>query len=177
MNITGGKFNGRKITTVKSNDVRPTSSKVRGSIFSMLASLGVEFPLVYFLDLFAGSGIMGLEALSRGAKKSVFVEKNPQVFKLIKQNLSNFDAEYEVFNTDALKFLQKTEQKFDMIFVDPPYREGFYDDILKSAPKVLSQNGFLIVEAPLEYAVSEGFEIVKHKIYGTTQIFILQVAH
>lgn len=176
MNITGGKFNGRKITTVKSNDVRPTSSKVRGSIFSMLTSLGVNFSEINFLDLFAGSGIMGLEALSRGAQKAVFVEKNPQVFKLIKQNLANFDANYETFNMDALRFLDNTEQKFDIIFIDPPYREGFYEKTLEKLPNVLKEDGFLVVEAPLEYQVPQSLLILKHKVYGSTQVFVLKLS-
>ena len=174
MNITGGKFNGRKITTVKSNDVRPTSSKVRGSIFSMLISLGVNFSEITFLDLFAGSGIMGLEALSRGAKKAVFVEKNPQVFKLIKQNLANFDANFETFNMDALSFMDKTAQKFDIIFLDPPYREGFYEKVLGNLPNIMQEDGYLVVEAPLEYQVPPSFSVLKHKVYGSTQVLVLQ---
>ncbi len=175
MNITGGKFNGRKIATVKSNDVRPTSSKIRGSIFSMLTSLGLDFSEAIFLDLFSGSGIMGLEALSRGVKKSFFIEKNPAVFKLIKQNLTKFDADYEIFNTDALRFLDKTEQKFDIIFADPPYYEGFYDKILEKTQKVLIENGVLIIEAPIEYELPKDFTPIKHKTYGTTQIFIIRL--
>lgn len=172
MNITGGKFRGRKITTVKSNDVRPTSSKIRASIFNMLSSMGVEIEEIVFLDLFAGSGIMGLEALSRGAKKTVFIEKNPATYNLIKKNLSSFDANCEVFSTDALKFLDKTEQKFDIIFIDPPYQAGLYDEILIKAPKNLIAEGLLIIEAPLEYTLSGTMNILKHKVYGGTQIFI-----
>lgn len=172
MNITGGRFRGRKITTVKSNDVRPTSSKIRASIFNMLNSLGIDLEEAAFLDLFAGSGIMGLEALSRNVKKSVFIEKNPTTFNLIKKNLSGFDANFEVFNTDALKFLDKTEQKFNIIFIDPPYKAGLYDAVLKKSQKVLNPKGILIVEAPLEYNLPNNLNILKHKTYGNTQIFI-----
>lgn len=175
MNITGGKFNGRKVLTVKSNDVRPTSSKVRGSIFSMLDSIGVNFHEAIFLDLFAGSGIMGLEALSRGAKKAFFVEKNPSVYKLIKQNLEKFEVDVEILNADALRFLDKTEQKFDIVFVDPPYKEGFYDAVIEKTQRILNENGLFIIETPLEYELSEGFDVLKHKIYGTTQIFIIRL--
>jgi 16S rRNA (guanine(966)-N(2))-methyltransferase RsmD len=176
MNITGGKFNGRKITTVKSNDVRPTSSKVRASIFNMLNSLGFEFDGAIFLDLFAGSGIMGLEALSRGAKKSFFVEKNPNTYRVIKQNLTNFEAGYESFNMDALKFLDKTPQKFDVIFVDPPYKAGFYDDVISKvyANKLLSDNGILILETPLEFELPNDISVIKEKVYGDTKIYFLR---
>ena len=175
MNITGGKFNGRKISTVKSNNVRPTSSKIRGSIFNMLNSLGINLSEVIFLDLFAGSGIMGLEAISRGAKKAVFVEKNSATFKILKQNLTKFDADYEIFNTDALKFLDKTEQKFGIVFIDPPYFEDFYDKIIEKIPQILNKKGLFIIETPLEYILPADFEVLKHKIYGTTQIFIIKL--
>jgi 16S rRNA (guanine(966)-N(2))-methyltransferase RsmD len=176
MNITGGKFNGRKITTVKSNDVRPTSSKVRASIFNMLNSIGRDFEGAIFLDLFAGSAIMGLEALSRGFDKSVFVEKNSATCRLIKQNLAKFDAQYEVFNMDALKFLDKTQDLFDVIFVDPPYHEGLYDDVVAKVfqNNLLKPKGILIVEAPLEYTIPEGLSVIKEKLYGDTKIYFLK---
>lgn len=175
MNITGGKHNGRKITTVKSNDVRPTSSKVRSSIFNMLNSIEIDFASTVFLDLFAGSGIMGLEALSRGVKKAVFVEKNPNTYKVIKQNLDKFDADFESFNMDALKFLERTHEKFDVIFVDPPYMLGLYDSIIQGIfeKKLLNKKGVLIIEAPLGYQIPDGSFILKEKTYGDTKIYFL----
>lgn len=172
MNITGGKFKGRKIKTVKSKDVRPTSSKVRESIFSMLSSMGISLEGKVFLDLFAGSGIMGLEALSRGADIATFIEKNYQPYSLIKQNLSNFEIDYKLFKQDALRFLTKTEDKFDIIFIDPPYYEGFYDKVLPLAQQKLAEDGILIIEAPTELKFDE-INILKHKIYGDSQILIL----
>jgi len=75
---------------------------------------------------------------------------------------------------DALRFLDKTQQKFDVVFVDPPYREGFYDAAIAKLPRVLNKNGLAIIEAPLEYTLPKNIEILKHKTYGTTQIFILK---
>jgi 16S rRNA (guanine966-N2)-methyltransferase len=177
MNITGGKFNGRKITTVKSNDVRPTSSKVRSSIFNMLNSMEIDFVSTVFLDLFAGSGIMGLEALSRGAKKAVFVEKNPTTFKLIKQNLDKFEANFETFNMDALRFLDKTSEKFDIIFIDPPYMAGLYNSVIELIfqKNLLNKDGILILEVPLEYQLPQNITPVKEKTYGTTKVFFLKI--
>ena len=177
MNITGGKFNGRKITTGKSNDVRPTSSKVRSSIFNMLNSLEIDLETAAFLDLFAGSGIMGLEALSRGAKKAIFVEKNLNTYKLIKQNLSNFGVEFEAFNMDALKFLDKTQEKFDIIFVDPPYMAGLYSLVIEKIQKkqLLDKNGILILETPLEYQLPQYITVVKEKKYGDTKIYFVKL--
>jgi len=175
MNITGGKFNGRKITTVKSNDVRPTSSKVRSSIFNMLNSRVVDFGGLLFLDLFAGSGIMGLEALSRGAEKAVFVEKNLTTYKLIQKNLLNFDADFEIFNMDALKFLDRTKEKFDIIFVDPPYMSGIYDSVIETiqSKNLLTENGILIIEAPLGYTLPNNISVTKEKTYGDTKIYFI----
>lgn len=174
MNITGGKFKGRKIKTVKSNDVRPTSSKVRESLFSMLNSLGFNLEGKIFLDLFAGSSIMGLEALSRGCSEAVFVEKNYNVYSLIKKNLSNFDIKYNLYKQDAIRFLDKTQDTFDIIFIDPPYFEGYYDKVLPMAQNKLSEGGLLIIEAPV------GIDLpiqnpLKHKVYGDSQIFIFEV--
>ena len=137
----------------------------------MLNSLEIDTAI--FLDLFAGSGIMGLEALSRSAKKAIFVEKNLYTYKLIKQNLSNFDAEFEAFNMDALKFLDKTQAKFDIIFVDPPYMAGFYDMVIEKIQQkqLLSENGILILETPLEYQLPQYITVVKEKKYGDTKIY------
>lgn len=171
MNITGGKFKGRKIKTVKSNDVRPTSSKMRESLFSILNSLGFDLEGKVFLDLFAGSGIMGLEAISRGCSKAVFIEKNYSVYALIKNNLKALAIDAEIYKQDALRFLDKTDNKFDIIFIDPPYFEGYYDKILPLAKGATNSNGLIIVEAPL------GIEIpfanpLKSKVYGTSQLLI-----
>lgn len=177
MNITGGKFNGRKITTVKSNDVRPTSSKVRSSIFNMLNSLGINFEESIFLDLFAGSGIMGLEALSRGASKSFFVEKNNNIYKLINQNLTNFDANFETFNMDALNFLDKSNEKFDIIFADPPYKSELYDLVVEKVKNnnLLNPKGILILETPLTYNIPLNIIPLKEKKYGETKIYFLEI--
>lgn len=175
MNITGGKFNGRKITTVKSNDVRPTSSKVRSSIFNMLNSMDINFGEAIFLDLFAGSGIMGLEALSRGAKKAVFVEENSNTLKLIKQNLIKFDTNFETFNMDALRFLDRTQDKFDIIFIDPPYMAGLYDSVIEKIlqKNLLNKDGILILEAPIGYTPSPDITVIKEKTYGKTKIYFI----
>jgi 16S rRNA (guanine(966)-N(2))-methyltransferase RsmD len=177
MNITGGKFNGRKITTVKSNDVRPTSSKVRSSIFNMLKSLGINFEESTFLDLFAGSGIMGLEALSRGVSKSFFVEKNNNIYKVINQNLINFDANFETFNMDALDFLDKTNAKFDIIFADPPYKSQLYDLVVEKVKNsnLLNPKGIFILETPLTYNIPSNIIPLKEKKYGETKIYFLEI--
>lgn len=171
MNITGGKFNKRKILSPKSDLVRPTSSKIRESVFNMLYGMK-DFSGLVFLDLFAGSGIMGLEAYSRGGERCVFVEKNKSVFSALRKTLEAFEGDFQCYNTDALKFLDFVEEKFDVIFIDPPYYEGFYDKVLDKirANSILKEDGLLIVETPKELKLQEGLDILKEKIYGTTKI-------
>jgi 16S rRNA (guanine966-N2)-methyltransferase len=186
MIITGGFQKGRKIKTVKSRDVRPTSSKVRESIFNMLQS-SIENTVM--LDLFAGSGIMGLEALSRGAKKVVFIEKSFNVAKILKENLAGYNfvdeiptIDYEIFITDAVKFLDKSNNiKFDIIFIDPPYASGLIAPSLTKIKEknILQPDGLIIIEHSPDYKVSDianslGFSILKEKKYGDTCITIIK---
>jgi 16S rRNA (guanine966-N2)-methyltransferase len=182
MIITGGSCKGRKINTVKSREVRPTSSKIRESVFNMIYS---SITNSVMLDLFAGSGIMGLEALSRGAKKVYFVEKNPKVFKLLKENLDIFDFNYEAKLSDALAALNSFQGiKFDIIFIDPPYASGLIESVLVRIKenKLLSEDGTAIVEHSSNLQITEmatvlGFEILKEKKYGDTAITILRACH
>lgn len=179
MKITGGTFKGRSIKTIKSNDVRPTSSKVRESIFNMIQ---LDITDSVMSDLFSGSGLMGIEALSRGAKKVVFTEKNPKTYKLLKENLSNFDCEYDLFLTDAIKALDKFErQSFDLFFVDPPYKQGLYETVLEKIKEnnLLKTGGKIILEHKSDDDFSEiiekyGFEIIKQKKYGDTVVVIVE---
>lgn len=178
MIITGGSCKGRKINTVKSKEVRPTSSKIRESIFSMIYSSITESVM---LDLFAGSGIMGLEALSRGAKKVYFVEKNPKVYRLLKENLSNFDFEYEIKLSDAIVALNAFKgTKFDIIFVDPPYASGLVEPVLTKIKdnELLAKGGIIVLEHGSSFPVSGiikdlNLSVLKEKRYGDTSITIV----
>lgn len=179
MIITGGIHKGRKIKTVKSRQVRPTSSKIRESIFNMIQSHIINAEM---LDLFAGSGIMGLEALSRGVQKVVFVEKNRKVAQLLKENISNFNYECELIISDAVAALDKLkESSFDIIFVDPPYASGLIDPVLNKikSNKILKSQGIIIIEHSPDVNVNEtaktlNLEIFKEKKYGDTAITILK---
>lgn len=178
MIITGGSCKGRKINTVKSREVRPTSSKIRESIFNMIYSSITKFVM---LDLFAGSGIVGLEALSRGAKKVYYVEKNPIVYRLLKENLNNFNFDYEIKLSDALIALKNFQGiQFDIIFIDPPYASGLVEPILAKIKEndLLADNGIAIVEHSSKFLISDitnkfGFNVQKEKKYGDTCITII----
>lgn len=179
MNITGGTARGRKVQTVKSQEVRPTSSKVRESIFNIIQSRVID---AVMLDLFAGSGIMGIEALSRGAKKVIFVEKNPKVAINLKQNLSNFDFDYEFIQSDALTVLSRLQEKFDIIFLDPPYAAGLIEPALQRIKEnnLLIEDGIIIIEHTSDLNLAKtieelGFNLIKVKKYGDTSITLIEL--
>jgi N6-adenine-specific methylase len=125
MRIIGGRAKGRRIFTPKGRRIRPTSDMVKESLFNILPSIKGKL----FLDLFAGTGNVGLEALSRGAAMAVFVERNPHLAEVINKNLAicGFDENYEIISATVekgIKLLSKGRKRFDIIFADPPYEKG-----------------------------------------------------
>lgn len=181
MIITAGLYKGRKVKSVPTNDVRPTSSKVRESIFNIIQSSIADSVM---LDLFAGSGIMGIEAASRGTKRVIFVEKSSRVVKNLRENLSNFDFNYEIIYSDAFQSLSRfNEKSFDIIFLDPPYNSNMLELVLTKIKNksLLKPNGLVILEHPstLEISIedySEYFQPVKEKKYGDTTVTIFTEA-
>lgn len=184
MRITGGKYKNKSIETVKGQEVRPTSSKVRESIFNIiqLTESGTVFyeNKTVMLDLFAGSGIMGLEALSRGAERVVFVEKNPRHSEVIRKNIQDFLNKTKLINADAVKILDKLDEQFNFIFIDPPYNAELYEPVLKKIQEnnTLSDEGFIILEYSSDLKINEiiektEFKVYKEKIYGDTGIIVL----
>ncbi len=170
MQITAGKYKGRRLKTPK-DKVRPTSSKIRESIFNMINVEGMRV-----LDLFAGSGIMSLEALSRGAVEVICVEKSPEVVKILRQNLAIAESRINLMVGDALKILDRmAEEKFDFIFIDPPYISRLYEPVLNKIKQknILNEGGFIVVEHDCNVNIASEFEIYKAKKYGDTCITIL----
>ncbi|MBR1908362.1 16S rRNA (guanine(966)-N(2))-methyltransferase RsmD [bacterium] len=158
MNITAGKLKGRKLITPDTDLVRPTLSKVRMALFNVLQSY-VEFENSKFLDMYGGSGIMGLEALSRGFKSVTVIEKDRKIFQIIKKNYELLNQNAEFHNIDTLKF--KTDETFDVIYIDPPYYAGVYEQTLKIMPKFK----ICVIEHPEDIEIT-GFNILKQKKYG-----------
>lgn len=162
MNITSGIFKGQKVVAPDEKITRPTLSKVRMGIFNTLQAM-IDFEGKSFLDMFAGSGIMGLEALSRGFTTVYAFEKNPKAFQVIKANFSKFTPAPELIKGDSLKLCPKFTEKFDVIYIDPPYFSGIYEESLAAVKNI--SKGIIILEHVTDVDFS-GFEILKQKHYG-----------
>tara|TARA_B100001750_G_C15496634_1_gene594604 strand:+ start:1516 stop:2028 length:513 start_codon:yes stop_codon:yes gene_type:complete len=163
MQIHAGQYKGHRVKTVKNAPYRPTTSLVRKSLFDILRNVTGKS----VLDLFAGSGIVGFEAASRGAASVTFVESSMRVNALLKMNGAPFkNTEFYYIRQDVVKFL-KLSQSYDIIFADPPYKYHDIETFVSSAMSRLSLDGILIVESsPREFPISP-FRV---KEYGDTQL-------
>lgn len=171
MNITGGIFNGRKILAPDSSIVRPTLSKVRMSVFNTLFSELGDFEGKSFLDMYGGSGIMGLEALSRGFSEVKVYEKNRKVAEIIKMNYKTLGLESDIVIGDSLKSAKDSDKKYDVVYIDPPYYSGIYESSLESAPA----KNIVIIEHTCEVDFS-GYELIKQKKYGDKYLAYLRIS-
>ena len=153
MRVITGTARGRKLKTPENYDIRPTTDNVKEAVFNIL-QFDIEGRRV--LDLFAGTGQRGIEALSRGAAEAVFVDEDRESVRIVKENLRTCGMSAPVFQTDALDFLRSCG-KFDLIFVDPPYDAGLYGPVLKTINSVdkLSDGGIIICEARRETELPE----------------------
>lgn len=159
MRITGGEMRGRRISPLTTRDVRPTPDAVRESLFNILPSLSGQ----YFLDLYAGSGIVGFEALSRGAKCVIFVEKQAAVARKIKSQLTAFGLENRslVLTTSVDKgtaALRGREERYDVIFADPPYERGWIGKTIDYCRRyeLLASGGLLVLQRSVREEIEEG---------------------
>ncbi len=172
MRIISGEYRGRKLETPKNNDVRPTTDKVKEAMFSILMPYLED---ARCLDLFAGTGGLGLEALSRGAAYCVFCDKDRSSLALVKENIKKCGAEAKskVVQGDYMKALERADEKFDIIIIDPPYDSGIYEKCLTSIEKLdlLSDEGIIIAEheknGVLPLSLGK-YTKIKDKIYGKT---------
>lgn len=166
MRIIGGKHRGRILNEFKGRDIRPTSDRAREALFNIFSSevIGADF-----LDLFAGSGAVGLEALSRGAKSVVFTDINRQSTELIKKNLALLGETADVLLTDGTAYLANTDKKFDFIFIDPPYASSLGVAALNiiSASFVLRGGGIAVYESDSEFSGAfSGLKKLSTRRYG-----------
>ena len=154
MRIVGGIFKGRVLCPFEKIGVRPTSDMARESLFNILQNRIVG---ASFLDLFAGTGAMGIEALSRGAENVVINDFSRDAISLIKKNLEKLkiDRGVKVLSLDAVTLLTTINQTFDIVYIDPPYASDIYSKVMDKVSLVLNDNGIVIVEC--EKPISEGF--------------------
>ena len=168
MRVIAGICRGRKLNTPADDAVRPTTDKVKEALFS---SLQFELEGAYVLDLFAGSGQLGIEALSRGAAAAVMCDCSKVSIQLIKSNLAACGLHAEVLQTDSLKYLAQCDKRFDIALLDPPYATGLLQKALPAVSRVMHENGVIVAECPYGEAVPEtlenGFAEVKNKKYGS----------
>lgn len=183
MRVIAGKARRLKLVTIEGNETRPTTDRVKETLFNILQP---ELPGCRFLDLFAGSGAIGIEALSRGAGEAVFVEQNRKVLACIKENLqtTRLFPDARVLECDVLTGLKRLErdgQPFDIIFMDPPYEKGLEHQVLTvlRGSVLVNENTLLVVEASLEtafdYAEALGYEILRKKQYKNNQHVFLKL--
>jgi 16S rRNA (guanine966-N2)-methyltransferase len=181
MRIITGRFKGRTLKTVRDLSVRPATDRVRQTIFNILANR-MEFEGIRVLDLFAGSGSLGIETLSRGASSAVFVESGREAAAFIEENLRTCgcDAEAEVVREDARLFIEREEQAYDLVFADPPYA---YEGTLLLPEQIFGRSlvapgGFLLIEhhAGVIFTATELYRVGPVKQFGRTIVTFFQGA-
>lgn len=180
MRIIAGTARSLPLKTIEGKDTRPTTDKTKETLFNVMQ---FDVPGAYFLDLFAGSGQIGLEALSRGAAYAVFVENSRKAASCIEDNIhfTKFDKVSRLMMTDAVTAVRTLEgkYKFDIVFMDPPYNKELEKEVLitLSDSDILKDDTLIVVEASndtdFDYLTELGYEIVKEKIYKTNKhVFI-----
>ena len=174
MRVITGKARGVVLKTPEGIQTRPTTDRVKEALFSIIQ---FDIPGCRVLDLFGGTGQLGIEALSRGAKSAVFVDASDAACKLIKENLkrTKLENDAKVVRSDYMEYLRRCRETFDVIFLDPPYAEVFLENSLNCITEIdiLQTNGIIVTERPLEKELSwdiPGYTRSKDYKYGNTLI-------
>jgi 16S rRNA (guanine(966)-N(2))-methyltransferase RsmD len=172
MRVITGEARGRRLITLEGEDVRPTTEKVKEAIFS-----AIQFDIQgrRFLDLFAGSGQMGIEALSRGAESATFVDSSRRAVDIVRKNLNSvgFYDRAKVLHTDSLSFLEMNSEMYDIVFLDPPYGTGLLQEVLPKVFENVKKTAVIIVENPENEEIFENygeFMLDRQKHYGKIKV-------
>ena len=177
MRIISGKYKGKKLDGYNIDGTRPTMDRVKESLFAIIQN---KLKNSICLDLFAGSGSLGFEAISNGAKECYFVDNNNIVIKTLKKNVSELKIDNAVIILDdyekVLDKFYKDSKKFDIIFLDPPYKLNLINNCLNIIKKLdlLNNNGIIICEYETEVIDYLDFELIKEKKYGSKKIKIFK---
>ena len=171
MRVISGKARGVQLKTPDGMATRPTADRVKEALFSIIQ---FDIPAAKVLDLFGGTGQLGIEALSRGAKSAVFVDAGEPACRLIRENLrrAKLESDATVIRSDYLAYLKRCKEKFDIIFLDPPYAEVFLENALNCIAEIdiLQSGGIIIAERPVGKEIPvelAGFTRSKDYKYGT----------
>ena len=170
MRIVAGEFKGRRLRMPRGAPTRPTADRVREALFSMLGDVAGA----RVLDLYAGSGALGIEALSRGAASAVFVERDTRAAAAIQANLDTVGAEAEVSRQDVLAFVRRDGRSYDLVFCDPPYDSGprIAAALAERLPALLSSDARIVTESDKRNPLELPFPLLRERTYGDTRIAI-----
>ena len=177
--ITGGKLKGKKISFDFKSSLRPTSSKLREVLFNWLQ---FEIQDYQCLDLFAGTGALGIEAISRGAQKTVFIEYNKRNYLVIKKSISELDLKNQsmILFKNGLAWIRENDlSDFDLIFLDPPFNQGYEKKVLELVNKNqnLKSSCKIYIEFSkfFEFELPDSFEVLKEKIVGDVKVLLVKI--
>ena len=170
MRVVAGTFKGRRLVAPRGTRTRPTADRVREALFSMLGDVGGA----RVLDLYAGSGALGIEALSRGADSAVFVESDARAIAAIERNLASIGVEATVWRRDVLRFLARADGPFDLVFCDPPYDSAsrLAGPLAERLPALTAEDARIVTESDKRNPLQLPFPLLVERAYGDTRIAI-----
>jgi 16S rRNA (guanine966-N2)-methyltransferase len=168
--IVAGEFRGRRLAAPRGARTRPTADRVREALFSILGDVSGT----RVLDLYAGSGALGIEALSRGAESAVFVERDVRAAAVIERNLASLGLEERVVREDAVRFLARREGTFDLVFCDPPYDSAsrLGGPLAERLPALTSEDARIVTESDKRTPLELPLPLLTERTYGDTRIAI-----
>jgi 16S rRNA (guanine966-N2)-methyltransferase len=168
--VVAGEFRGRRLAAPRGTRTRPTADRVREALFSMLGDVSGA----RVLDLYAGSGALGIEALSRGASSATFVESDHAAVAAIRRNLAALGVDAEVHRQDAVRFLSEPHGPFDLVFCDPPYdlAPSPADTLAARLPALISEYARIVTESDKRTPLELPLPLLRERTYGDTRIAI-----
>ena len=186
MRIISGKFKGLKLQSPLHSNTRPTSDRFKESLFSILGShkYNVKINTSKVLDICSGTGALGIEAISRGARQVYFIENDPKAIYIIEKNISKLkidnqnEVEIKLLKDDVTKVLRKIRKVFDIVFIDPPYNSSIIQNCLISLKEyeLINNHSYIFAESSKkESFVLDGYEVFDTKIYGKSKLTILRL--
>lgn len=180
MRVIAGKYKGHKLYSLTGVNTRPTLDRVKETLFNIIQN---DIKGANVLDLFAGTGALGIEAISRGAEFSTFVDNNKNSINIINKNIEKVKAfdKVKVINTnykDAIIKFKQEKSSFDIIFLDPPYNKNILKDLLESIKslEILNDNGIIVIEHELELKLDiKNYTLIKDKKLGNSKLLFLKI--